>query len=265
MNINVYTHESGPLSRAFLQVFNLTNDKLVETSDQSTADVILITGMDDLRPLYNEHQLFLVLLTGVHGHVSPSQPVNVCLLDGLNLFGPNGVVKLIQQLESHREALVKRVPETVPVFSDIVRCDKVYRVLVIDDTPKNLRIAEKVLVGHEVATVAGLQEALKKIVDGVTFDAVLTDMEMLPDKQYPSLSLDHYGIRETVPLGFAVVLEMTGRNMPVAVVTDGNHHAGWVSAMFDHIHSANINGQKVLFFNGIGKRWDKALKCLMEP
>jgi len=99
---------------------------------------------------------------------------------------------------------------------------------------------------------------------GKTFDAVLTDMHMRPDKTYGSLNLDAYGVKETIPYGFAMMLEATTRGIPVAVVTDGNHHQDWVSAMFDDIKDATVNGQKVLFFNNIGKRWDKALKCLME-
>ena len=265
MNIKVYAHKSGPLSKAFLQVVGLTDHKLVEVGDQKSADVILLTGSEELRDLYNDKQLFWVLLTE-RRPVAEKQPENVCLLDTLRLFdGNNGIVKLFEMIDKHIVGQAKKsaTEEALPNFSDVADLKSRYSVLVVDDTERNLRIAEAVLKGHSVTTVRGLQEAMKAI-GQKHFDVVLTDMEMRPDKQYSSLNLDHYGITETVPLGFAVVLEMTERGMPVAVVTDGNHHTGWVSAMFDHIREANVNGQKVLFFNSIGKRWDRALKSLME-
>lgn len=265
MNINVFAHKSGPLSKAFLQVVGLTDHKLVEVADQKSADFILLTGSDDLRALYNDRQLFGVLLTD-RRPVAEKQPENVCLLDTLKLFGGNsGITKLLEMIDKRIADQAKKpaVEESLPKFSDVAKFKSRYSVLVIDDTERNLRIAEAVLNGHSVTTASGLQEAMKAVRQK-HFDVVLTDMEMRPDKQYSSLSLDCYGVTETVPLGFAVVLEMTARGMPVAVVTDGNHHTGWVSAMFDHIHDAKVNGQKVLFFNDIGKRWDTALKCLME-
>jgi len=66
-------------------------------------------------------------------------------------------------------------------------------------------------------------------------------------------------------LGWAVAAEVTARGIPVAIVTDGNHHTSWVVAMFKKMKSMIMNGQKVLFFANIGKRWDIALKALMEP
>jgi len=66
MNIQVYAHKSGLLSKAFLQVVGLTDHKLVEVADQKSADIILLTGSDDLRTLYNDKQLFCVLQTERH-------------------------------------------------------------------------------------------------------------------------------------------------------------------------------------------------------
>ena len=265
MNANVYAHKSGPISRSFLKVVGLTDVKLVEVADQKSADIILLAGSDDLRVLYNERQLFCVLqIPGQR--IASNQPVNVCLVDTLNLFkGDKGINSLCELIAKRQGFVVEGASKKVelPEFSDIATFKKRYSVLVIDDTEKNLRMAETVLDGNDVVVVGSLIEAIKAV-RRRNFDAVLTDMEMPPDKHYPSLNLDHYAVDEKVPYGFAVVLEMTTRGIPVAVVTDGNHHEGWVSAMFDNIKGATVNGQKVLFFNNIGKRWDKALKSLME-
>jgi CheY-like chemotaxis protein len=262
MNMNIYAHKPGPLSKAFLQVVGLTNDKLVEVADQKSADIVLLTGSDELRALYNDKQLFCVLMTGQRD-ISKNQPENVCLLNTIRLLDSNdGVIKLLELIEKRKTAKQVEKPEAQKP-SNIVGCTKRYSVLVIDDTEENLRTAETVLAGHLVVTTSRLEQAVK-LMEGQRFDAVLTDMEMPPDKLYSALNLDHYGMKETVPYGFAAIIEVTERGIPVAVVTDGNHHAGWVSAMFDHKRGATVNGQKVLFFNGIGKRWDKALKHLME-
>ena len=265
MNINVYAHKSGPLSKAFLQVVGLTDHKLVEVTDQKAADIILLTGSEDFRALYNDKQLFCVLQTE-RRPLTAKQPENVCLLDTLKLMeGDSGIPKLLEMIDKRIADQAKKptTEEAIPTFSDLAKFKSHYSVLVIDDTERNLRVAETVLAAHTVVTVNRLQEAVKAM-ERQRFDAVLTDMEMPPDKTYSALNLDRYGVKETVPYGFAVIIEATERGIPVAVVTDGNHHEGWVSAMFDHKKGATVNGQKVLFFNGIGKRWDKALKCLME-
>ena len=261
-NINVYAHKPGPLSKAFLQVVGLTNATLVEVADQKSADLILLTGLDDLRALYTPTQFFCVLLIRKY-EIAANQPANVCFINPYEPFLADGSLeKMAVMIEKHMVAK-PALDVATPEFTDIVRCAKCYSVLVIDDTEANLRIAKAVLVGHTVVTANRLQQAVG-LMNSQQFDTVLTDMEMLPDKLYQSLSLDHYGVTETVPYGFAAILEATERGIPVAVVTDGNHHAGWVSAMFDTKKGATVNGQKVLFMNDIGKRWDMALKRLME-
>ena len=90
MNNNVYAHKSGPVSKAFLQVVGLT-DTLAEVADQKSADIVLLTGTDNLRDLYNEKQLFCVLQTPGQRMV-PNQPENVCMVDTMKLFGSdNGI------------------------------------------------------------------------------------------------------------------------------------------------------------------------------
>lgn len=262
MNIHIFALEPGPVSKAFLQVFNLTEDKLVEVDDKEKADVILLTDAQSLRKVYNEHQMFCVLVMG-RDSISENQPENVCLVKGDSVFGENGFVKLVQMIErqkAKKPAVQKSAP---PLFPDIARFTRRYSVLVIDDTAENLQTAQAVLKDHDVVTVSQLETAVG-IMSGKHFDAVLTDMEMPPDKLYRALNLDSYGVAEVVSYGFAAMLEATERGIPVAIVTDGNHHRGWVSAMFDTKKGATVNGQKVLFFNDIGKRWDKALKSLLE-
>jgi len=261
MDIKIYAH-NNPVNDAFIKVVGLLEGKVTKVADQESADVVVLADPGELRSVYNDRQIFCVLITG-QSNIAKNQPENVCLLNTLSLFKDGVIVSFLEMVKKYES----KSPEEAErqKFSDIEKLERRYSVLVIDDTEENLRIAEEVLVDHELSVVHDLQTAVDLLDNsGCHYDAVLTDMEMPPDRLYPSLGLDHYGVTETAPYGFAVILEVTERGLPVAVVTDGNHHEGWVSAMFDHKRGATINGQKVLFFNSIGKRWDKALKDLME-
>lgn len=255
------------MSKAFLQVVGLTYDKLVGVNDQKSADIVLLEGEDDLRTLYNEKQIFCVLQTS-RQRFAQNQPENVCILDTLKLFeGDSGIALLLAQIDKYMASKTESATPKVeiPRFSNIATFKKSYTVLIVDDSGANLSLALTLLAGQQILPVTCVEDAVRYLrMEGKTFDAVLTDMHMKPDKTYGSLNLNTYGIKETIPFGFAIMLEATARGIPVAVVTDANHHHDWVSAMFDHIKSSTVNGQKVLFFNNIGKRWDKALKCLME-
>lgn len=262
--IPVYAHKPGPASKAFIQVFGLFQEVSGENAiDQ--AEVILLLGTDDLHALYNERQIFCVLESSGQ-RIAPNQPENVCVIDVLKLFSPEKGLPVLTALIEKRAAEKLQTPAPkveLPEFSDLEIFEGKYSVLVIDDTEQNLLIAQSVLRGHSVVVVKSLEAAMIKVGEQ-RFDAVLTDMDMPPDKHYAALNLQNYAVNEKVSYGFAVVLEMTRRGIPVAVVTDGNHHKGWVSAMFDTMKDATINGQPVQFFNDIGKRWDKALKSLFE-
>ncbi len=151
-------------------------------------------------------------------------------------------------------------------MNNLVLMNKSHLVLVVDDRADNLGVAISRLIGQRLLLAKGPEEAMRLLnMKGQKPDAVLTDLQMRPDRVYPALNLDGYGVAETIHSGFSVMFEATKRGIPVAIVTDGNHHADWASAMFDSLHEATVNNQKVLFFNNIEKRWDVALKKLLEP
>lgn len=247
-------------------VFRFSEDQS-EVDNVAKADVILTTSLNELRRLYCEDKFFGMLATE-YKEIPKKQPKNVFVLDGGDLIhGENGAVAFKRAYDNWVNRAKEAQPATASFnITDIEKFDHSYAVLIVDDSKENLAIAMHVLVGQQICPVQSLEDALKLLrLEGKTFDVVLTDMHMPPDKTYQSLSVDYYyGIGETVPYGFAVMLEATQRGIPVAIVTDANHHKDWVSAMFDHMHRATVNGQKVLFLNNIGKRWDTALKMLLE-
>ncbi len=273
MRIKLYAHNSGPLSKAFLQTFRFDGYELVETSDRGVADAVLLLENDVLadpesfRRMYRGQQLFIVLKTSGESHISRNQPENVCVIDPLRLMMSHCEVERLTTGLGWLKAEKAKAPTPelpIPVFMDVPSFGKRYKVLVIDDTARNLRIAEAVLGKCHKVSIANSVQAAVSLMDNGGFDAVLTDMQIPPDKHYSALALGRYGVRETVDYGWAVMFEATRRGIPVAIVTDGSHHESLASAMFDSIKGATVNGQKVLFFNNIGKRWDFALKALME-
>lgn len=263
MKIHIPTPNS--LTNAFTQTFRLFDDQS-EVGSLNEADVVLTTSLDELRRIHRDDKFF-----GLFAHrfsdVCKRQPENVYILDATNLMnGEHGAVafkRAIEKWQAKDKAVSARRSEEVGPVAELSRS---YTVLIVDDSHENLELAMRVLPGQQICPVSSMEQAVRLLrMEGKTFDAVLTDMHMPPDKTYRSLNLDIYGIKETVPYGFAMMLEATRRGIPVAIVTDANYHMDWVSAMFSNIKDATVNGQKVLFLNNIGKRWDIALKRLMEP
>lgn len=261
--MKTYIPQSNSLTNVLTMQILKEDLQVVPTIEES--DFVLVTSSEVLRKHYQENRTFFFLVSqGFDKEVSKKQPDNVLVVDG-----QKGLEHICAEFSRLKEVIGQSKPITTlhsQEYSNIVPMSRSYFVLVIDDTEANLNTAIARLSGQKLILVKGPEEAMKYLnLPGEMPDAVLTDMQMRPDKMYGSLNVDQYGITETIHSGFSVMFEATQRGIPVAVVTDGNHHQDWASAMFDQVKSAEVNGQKVLFFNNIGKRWDTALKMLLEP
>lgn len=238
---------------------------LHEVSTIEESDFVLVTSSEVLRKCYQENKTFFFLVVrDFDKEIVKKQPDNVLVVDG-----QKGLEHICSEFAKLKEVIGQSKPITIPQsreHTNIVPMSRSYFVLVIDDTEANLNTAIARLPGQKLILARGPEEAMRYLnLPGEMPDAVLTDMQMRPDKMYGSLNMDQYGVTETIHSGFSMMFEATSRGIPVAIVTDGNHHQDWASAMFDHIKETQVNGQKVLFFNNIGKRWDTALKMLLEP
>lgn len=89
------------------------------------------------------------------------------------------------------------------------------KVLLVEDLVENIEKAKAVLEsdGHDFIIAVTLEEALFAL-STATFDAMMTDLHF-PEKE---------GAENGHPCGLAVVAECTRRAVPVAVVSDINHH-----------------------------------------
>jgi len=261
--MKVYIPESNELTATILQI--LKSD-LEEVATIEESDFVLVTSLEPLRKHFQEGRIFFFLTArDFDRESSKTQPDNVWVIDG-----DNGLKHICAELARLRDSMAQAVSKPVETktadIGPVAQMNRSYFVLVVDDTEANLQTAIERLPGQKLILARGPEEAMKYLnLPGQMPDAVLTDMQMRPDKLYGSLNVDQYGVTETIHNGFSMMFEATSRGIPVAIVTDGNHHQDWVSAMFNKVKSADVNGQKVLFFNNIGKRWETALKMLLEP
>ncbi len=100
------------------------------------------------------------------------------------------------------------------------------KILVIDDNQNNITTAYQTLVGHDLTVCVSHKEA-DKVLKGVSagtlkFDAVLTDLMLPYDPEYPYL---HNSIGTEIPLGFVIALKAQMYSIPyVGIVSYGDHH-----------------------------------------
>lgn len=264
--MKVFAPQASPIINAFLIVFQIQGEQEL-TENIQEADFVLVADYATLREWYRPEKFFGFLpCNDIQQEMSKKQPENVFVMDTRDLFNQNskgGVFAFVKALQNWKP--VEKKPQR-QFGGNIAQLSRSYFVLVIDDTEENLQIATERLPGQKLILARGPEEAMRYLnLEGEMPDAVLTDMQMRPDRVYGSLNVNQYGVTETIHSGFSMMFEATSRGIPVAIVTDGNHHLDWASAMFDRLTSAEVNGQKVLFFNNIGKCWDMALKMLLEP
>lgn len=146
------------------------------------------------------------------------------------------------------------------------------KILVIDDKQKNLEDAKIQLADHEVTTLSSINEIRDCYDDDETggfkglknyfkqFDVILTDLFM-PAIQYGARP----GIYEEVPYGVIVTMLALRFEIPVAIVTDIDHHRNPFAYASDLLRSCIMGSTPFGFYShGSEKRWDIALKYLLE-
>lgn len=247
-----------PVVLALIQVIQLTDDPWEETPTVEDAKIVfIIDDRAELARLYRKDRVFLFFSTRPERNL----PDNV---KSINLTGSmlGKIANLIQYAKDFIPPVEVKKVHAMPEAP--VKTRGRYRLLVIDDTPENLAFAMALLgQDHDVVTAAGFAEGMA-LLKSQKFNFVLSDMQMPANKHYPALANDAYRLDETYAYGMLAVFEVTSLGIPIAIVTDANHHGDWMAAALDHLKKAEVNGQPALFFNDIGKRWDKALAALEE-
>jgi len=262
---NLEDGKPNPIFLAIIATLELTGDPWTKVDSADEAEVIfVISDRTVLNSAYSPEKVFAYF-----EHRGPGKaglPENVILL-GMSLCeNMEAMSKVRIQVEEMKKKVLVETPATsssIEIPADLAVTKNSYRVLVIDDKQDNLNLAKSLLGKHQVTMAVGFADGMKALSEG-QFDLVLSDMHMPDNKHYGAFSMEHAKVGGTNAWGFFSVFEVTAKGLPLAIVTDGNHHSDWVSAGFDHLKGATVNGQVVMFFNSIGKRWDRALFALEE-
>lgn len=241
----------------FLNVFSL-DGKYIEAD---TADFIIVRTKEKMMSLYNTRQQFII---------ASNQPVTG-LPENAVWFSVSQVVLIASHILSvakKQSANIEKgaLVNTSVVYPPINPSAESLRVLVIDDKEENLVLALEVLNDQHFVTLASGYGMGAVLMDAHTYDAVLSDCRMPIDTYHGALSVDIIEIGKPEPNGPYLMFKATRKGSRFAVVTDGNHHQDWVSAIFDDDdirQPQTVNGQPVLLINYLGKRWDRALDKLM--
>jgi CheY-like chemotaxis protein len=256
--------KDGPLPRAIKQVLpilgNESSHVYVENMDE--ADLVIFTEMRDVERGYNKEKSYAYLqIPGTER--SPRLSENCQKIDALNIMAGllNAITEARKGLKPLETPVAEVVEEVIPLRPDALS------ILVIDDTPKHIVSAKSGLAGHKLTVATGYEEAME-ILGKEKFDVVLTDLQMPMSSR--TLGPDAFKLGQLVPYGIMLMIEASHKGVKhVAVVTDLNHHADWLSAAFDRFrYPINIDGAKVLMMHAPmkddAKDWAQALKILMK-
>ena len=183
--MKIFVPESNALTKAFLQAIQLF-DGQSEVSSLEEAEILLTTDVGDLRKMYREDKFFGLLATEFK-HVAKNQPDNIFVLDAANplaQFSSTSAFAFKATIQKWMDGRASASPTmTQPEIGSVAKLSRSYSVLVIDDKHENLELAMRVLPGQKMVLATGPEEAMKYLnLPGQTFDAVLTDMHMRPDK-----------------------------------------------------------------------------------
>jgi len=270
--MKIHIANPSPLFHVFIEVLgNNLADEIEKTENHEDATIIMTNDTKKLHEFYKKYdnQKFFIFFDTTQDVISMSEDnIFSAGKEELSQMSMKTLIPIIAKYHNWAKTRGNQTKKVEKPQSEIISTFKGYKILVVDDRKENLEIATERLVGQQIVLANSPAEGFKYLKmcgsKEDSFDVVLTDLNMKPDNMYgSSLNLSQYSPTAEVPAGLSIMFEATKRGIPVAIVTDANHHQDWFSAMFDHCKESEVNGQKVVFYSG-GKEWDFALKRLME-
>lgn len=261
INIFIATHNTA--DKALKQCLSLLGKSVNFVEEAYLSDMIVVTRRQELYQYYSKNKYFSFIPLDSfleHSKMPQTLPYNVRQFPVLEaVAGLFGYIAEIEKLP-----LKKIYIQTGTEYTPKDKTEQSIRVLIIDDLAENLELALTLLGKEHFITLASGYREGKELITRNNYDAVLSDCQMQADTQ-SALSTSAVKLGENVHNGFFLMFPATKKGARFAVVTDANHHQDWVSAIFDDLHEPQIvNGQYILFINYMDKRWDEALKKLMN-
>lgn len=245
----------GPVAKALQKVLDVVGSSLVFT-ERSQADLVVVQDKKSLIDLHTPEKHFAVLSVEDPGQI----PKNARWIRSSQVLVP--LLSYLKEIQLAEQAPAqKRATRAVPKY----KMPRPYPILVIDDKKENRELAVDLLEGNELVVVESYAEAMEVFKSEQFFEIVLTDLYLPMSTYHSAFSDKNFKIGELVPYGLLIMFEATRLGSDVAIVTDANHHADWLSAALDYYREPQlVNGHKVLLVNYLGKRWDEALGKLLK-
>lgn len=267
--MKIFIAIEGPLRMSLERVLTtLLNQNLcLLTNSASGADLIIVSDNQTLHELYSDNKRF--------AFVSASMKQDRQFPKSVRWFEPTTVIaKLLSYIGEIAEETKRDTDDNRDAEVDVLEMEKEHsprerndglHILVIDDKEENLRAALELLGKDHFVSLADGYGVGKRLIEENDYDVVLADCQMPADIKGSALSINAVKLGELVHNGIFLMFPATRKGMRFAIVTNANHHMDWVSAIFDDLHEPQmVNGVPVLFINYLGKRWDEALKKLMN-
>lgn len=234
----------SPLPRSIRQALSMVDNEELFTyvDEQAEADLIIADDLRVIEKNYSESRAYGYFGVSQNKVVLPKNVTDISSAPAMLVC----LIELIQQVWFTLKPLEE--PKAVPVIPEVPLLPNALRILVIEDTLKHQTSARIGLARHKLKVATGYEEAMK-ILGSEKFDVVLTDLQMPMSSR--TLGSDAFKLGQLVPYGIMLMIEAAHQGaMRVAVVTDLNHHADWLSAAFDHFrYLVQIDGAKVLMMH----------------
>ncbi len=251
---------NNPIRRAIEKVVRLMKAEyrcVVEKIDE--ADLVIFCDTKDIERRYDKDKFYVFIQLAEKVPVLPEGCFVIPLSEAML-----GLMKAVGDVHEELKPIVE-----VPVIDSVsVRSDAM-RILVIDDTAKNIKSAKVGLAGHILTTVTGYEDALD-ILEKEKFDVVLTDMNL------PMSSKNlckNFKLGELVPYGTLLMMKAAHQGAKyVGIVSDiASHPEDPVSATFENYTKIIfcVDSAKVMFIRAKTdsdgyKDWADALLQLMK-
>jgi len=121
------------------------------------------------------------------------------------------------------------------------------RILVVDDKNHNIESAEKTLQSHEVVTARNIDEAESLLKSDLNFEAGLLDLYLPVGPKDQHIKQHYCGESsylksdvEFLPAGIVFALALVNADIPVAIVTDSDHHSDWLCNLLDIVQCSRL-------------------------
>ena len=260
VRIYLASREDKALMGSLTRVFStLLGDKMILVEIVGESDVVVAGDQKEIEKGYDSDKSYILLDCGNTEH---SELPGNCTAFKVPFLLPDLLKKVLEIRE--QLAPIAETPERreVPLRSDALR------ILVIDDSSKNIDRAQRGLAVHRLTTATGYKEAMD-ILGSETFDVVLTDLHLPMSSEM--LSQEAFKFGQLVPYGILLMIKAAQRGAKrVAVVIDLSHHSDPFSAAFDHFSRlpVKIDGAKVMMMHAHlladgSKDWASALATLL--